>query len=143
MTCLRLLVASMQTATGSQETQTDTATSTKHVADPAEADETSTGPTAAGASEPSADAPPTEPVKPTVRRASPRTVVRDSLGVGEQLSDLPRRGNGSRSTTRTAAARDGAATAGSPSSASSSAASPSKGGNSSGGDSPGGDADDS
>jgi hypothetical protein len=60
-------------------------------------------------------------------------VVRGSLGVGEQLRDLPHRGNGGRLITRTGAAGDGAATAGPSSVASSSVASSLKGSNSSGG----------
>ena len=113
---------------------TDTATSTKDVTETAEADEASTGPTAASAPEPSASASTSASAKPTVRPATPRPVVRGSLGVGEQLRDLPHRGNGGHSTTRTAPAGDGAATVGPSSIASSPAASSSTGSNSSGGD---------
>jgi hypothetical protein len=103
---------------------------------------------AAGASElstratpnPSVSASTPKPAKPAGQPATPRPVVRGSLGVGEQLRDLPHRGNGGRHTTRISAAGDGAATAGPSSVASSSAASSSTGSNSSGGDSSGGDA---
>jgi hypothetical protein len=62
-------------------------------------------------------------------------MVRDSLGVGQQLPDLPHHGNGDPPTTRTAAVGDGAATAGLSSAASSST------GSSPGGGSPGGTGD--
>jgi hypothetical protein len=128
-------------------TSTDTPTRTEQVTptgtETAEADEASTGPTAVNAPEPSASASTSEPAKPAGRPATPRPVVRGSLGVGEQLRDLPHRGNGGRPTTQTAAACDGAATAGSSSVASSSVASSSTGSSSSGGGSSGGDAGDS
>jgi hypothetical protein len=121
-------------ATGTQQMSTEIAPLTTKVTETAKADEASTGPTEASAPEPSADASTSEPVKPTVRRVTPRPVVRGSLGVGEQLRDLPHRGNGGHPTTRTAAAGDGAATAGPSSVASSPAASSAAGDDSSGGD---------
>jgi hypothetical protein len=122
-------------------TSTDTVASTSDVTETAETEEESTEPTAASGREPAASASTPEPAKASVRPATPRPVVRDSLRAGEQLSDLPHRGNGSRSTTRTAAVGDGAAEAGSPSVASSSAAS--TGSKSTGGDSSSDDAGDS
>jgi hypothetical protein len=122
-------------------TSTDTVASTGDVTETAETEEESAEPTAASGREPAASASTPEPAKESVRPATPRPVVRDSLRAGEQLSDLPHRGNGSRSTTRTAAVGDGAAEAGSPSGASSSVASSSADSISSGGDSSDGDAD--
>ena len=87
------------TTTGTQKMSTDTATSTKDVAETAEADERSAGPTAASAPEPSPGASTSKRVKPAVRPATPRHVVRDSLGVGEQLRDRPHRPNSGRPTT--------------------------------------------
>jgi hypothetical protein len=114
-------------------TSTDTVASTSDVTEIAETEEESTEPEAASAPGPSATGSRSEPAKPTVRRVTPRTVVRDSLGVGEQLRDLPHRGNGGQPTTGTATADDGAATAGRSST----------GGKTAGADSPGGDSDDS
>jgi uncharacterized membrane protein YgcG len=121
-----------------QVTSTGTATSMEDVTETVETNEASTGPTAVNAPQPSAGAFTSGPAKPTVRPATPRPAVRGSLGVGEQLRDLPHRGNGVHPTTQTAAAGHGAATAGSSSVGSSSAASSSTGSNSSGGGSSGG-----
>jgi hypothetical protein len=117
-------------------TETSHLTSTKKVTETAEANEASTGPRATP--NPSVSASTPKPAKPAGQPATPRPVVRGSLGVGEQLRDLPHRGNGGRQTTRTSAADDEAATVGPSSVASSSAASSSTGSNSSGGDSSGG-----
>jgi hypothetical protein len=130
-------VASMQTATGSQQKQTDMATSTKHVTDRVEAEEAPTGLTAASASEPSAYAPASEPAKP----ATPRPVVRGSTELRQQLPDLSHPGDSVHSTAGTAAAGDEGTTAGSSSVASSSAAS--TGSKSARGDSSSDDAGDS
>jgi hypothetical protein len=119
-------------------TETSHVTSTKKVTETAKANEASTGPGATP--NPSVSASTPKPAKPAGQPATPRPVVRGSLGVGEQLRDLPHRGNGGRQSTRTSAAGDEAATAGPSSAASSSAASSSTGSNSSGGDSSGGDA---
>ncbi len=132
-------VMSTGTTTRTKQRSTDTATSTKDVTETAKTDEASTGPTAAGAPEPLASASTSGPAKPTVRPARPRPVVRGSLGVGEQLRDLPHRGNGGHPTTPIAAGR-GAATAGPSSVASSSAASSSTRSSSSGGGTSGGHA---
>jgi hypothetical protein len=121
--------------------ETGRVTSTKKVTETAEANDASAGSTAASAPEPSANASTPKPAKPA-GRPTPRPVVRGSLGVDEQLGDLPHRGNGGRPTTRTAAAPDGAATA-EPSSAASSPAPSASAGDSSGDDSAGGDAGDS
>jgi hypothetical protein len=83
----------------------------------------------------------TEPAKPAERPATPRPVVRGSLRQDDLLSNVPHRGNGGRSTTRTASASE--ATGGLSSVASSPAASSPAGSDSSGDDSSGGDADDS
>jgi hypothetical protein len=131
-------VTSTEPATGNEQMSTDAANPRKDVTETAKVDEASAGPAAARAPEPSGGASTSEPVKPTVRRVTPRTVVRDSLGVGEPLRDLPHRGNGGHLTTRTAAAADGAATAGP-----SSRGTNSSGSDSSGGDSPGGSSNDS
>ena len=112
-------------------------TSTEKVTKTAKAKEASTGPRAT--LNPSVSASTPEPAKPAGQPATPRPVVRGSLGVGERLRDLPQRGNGGRQTTRTSAAGDKAATAGPSSVASTSAASSSTGGESSDGDSCGGD----
>jgi hypothetical protein len=119
-------------------TETSHVTSTKKVTETAKANEASTGPTATP--NPSVSASTPKPAKPAGQPATPRPVVRGSLRVGEQLRDLPHRGNDGRQTTRTSAAGDEAATAGPSSVASSSAASSSRGSNSSGGDSSGDDA---
>ena len=74
-------------------TETGDVTSWKKATETAKADEAPAGPTAASAPEPSASASISEPVKPKVRSATPRPVVRSSLGVGEQLRDRPHRGN--------------------------------------------------
>jgi hypothetical protein len=115
-------VASTEPATGNEQRSTDRATSAKDVTETVEADEAS--------------------AKPAGRPATPRPMVRGSLGVGEQLSDLPHRGNGGRPTSWTTADGDGAATA-RPSSATVSSASSSSKGSSSRGDSADGDADNS
>jgi hypothetical protein len=133
-------VASMQTATGSQQTQTDTATFTKHVTDRADADESSTVLTAASSSEPPANAPTSDPAKPAGRLATPRPVKRGSTELRQQLTDLSRNSDNAHSTAGTADAGDKGTTAGSstnaPSAASSSSPdnSNSARGNSSGGD---------
>jgi len=62
--------------------------------------------TEVNAAEPSASDSASEPTKPAGRPAAPRPVVRDSLKVGEQLREVPHRGNGDRTITRTAAAGD-------------------------------------
>lgn len=82
--------------------------------------------------EPSASASTSEPKEPTVRRVTPRTAVRDSLGVGEQPRDLPHRAKVGHPTTGTAG--DGAATV---------AESSPGGKKTSGAESAGGDSDDS
>ena len=137
-------MTSTEPATENVQISTDTETPMTGVAETAEEDEAPTGPTAASAPEPSLSASTSKPAKPTLRPATPRPVVRGSLGVGEQLRDLPQRGNGGRPTTRTADAGDrAAAAAGASSVASSPAASRSTAGKSSGGDSSRGDAGDS
>jgi hypothetical protein len=119
-------------------TSTDTPTRTQQVSlAPAGASESSTTATP----EPSASASTPKPPKHAGQPAKPRPVVRDALGLGQQLPDRSHRGEAEQPTTRTAAAGAGAATAGPSSVASSSVASSSKGSNSSGGDSSGGDAD--
>jgi hypothetical protein len=124
-------VTSIDKRTHIEQVTTQPATET------AEADEESTGPTAVNAPKPSASASTSQPVNPAGRPATPGSVVRDSLGVGDQLRDPSHPGNGGHLTTRTVAAGEGAAaTAGSSSVASSSK----KGGRSSGGDSSDGDA---
>jgi hypothetical protein len=142
-------VTSTGSATGTPQMSTDTATSTTNVTetDPATSTQTANEThqatsTAANASEDStkptqglsATASTSKPAKPA-GRPTPRPVVRDSLGVGQQLPDLPHHGNGDPPTTRTAAVGDGAATAGLSSAASSST------GSSPGGGSPGGTGD--
>jgi hypothetical protein len=129
-------VTSTEPATGNEELSTDTVTSTTDVTETAKADEESTVRAAGSAPRLSANDSAPEATKPTVRRATPRSVVRGSLGVGEQLRGLPHRGKGGHRNTETG---DGAATAG-PSSA---ADNSSTGGDSSGAASPGGAPDDS
>jgi len=124
-------------------TETGQVTSTKNVTETAEADETPSGPTAAVAAETSADALTPRAAKPLGRPATPRSVVRGSLGVGRQLHDRPHRGDADQPTTRGAAAGDGAAMAGPSSVASSPADSSPEGSNSASGNSSDGDADDS
>jgi hypothetical protein len=126
-------VTSTEPATENESLSTDTTTSTKDRTETAKPDEESTVPAAGSAPGPSANDSEPEATKPTVRRATPRIVVRDSLGVGEQLRGLPHRGKGGHPTTETGAAGDGAATAGPSSTA----------GNSTAGNSSGGDSDDS
>jgi hypothetical protein len=129
---------SPQVAPTETVTETSHVTSTKKVTETAKANEASTGPRATP--NPSVSASTPKPAKPAGQPATPRPVVHGSLGVGEQLRDLPHRGNGGRQNTRSSAAGDEAATAGPSSVTSSSAASSSTGSNSSGGDSSGGDA---
>lgn len=103
-------MTSLESATGNEELSTDTATSTKDMTGTAKPNEASAGSTAGSAPEPSANDSDPEATKPIERGVTPRTVVRDSLGVGEQLRYLPHRGNGGHLTTGTGAADDGAAT---------------------------------
>jgi hypothetical protein len=117
-------------------TETSQEMSTKKVTETATAIEASTG-----SPNRSVSASTPKPAKPAGQPSTPRPVVRGSLGVDEQLRDLPHRGNGGRQTTQTSAAGDEVATAGPSSVASSSVASSSTGGNSSVGDSSGGEAD--
>jgi hypothetical protein len=81
-------------------TDSEQVTSAKDLTETVEADEVSTGPAAISASERPARASTSEPAKPAERAATPRPVVRDSLGAGKQLSNLPHRGNGGRPTTQ-------------------------------------------
>jgi hypothetical protein len=119
-----------------QVTSTDTPTRTQQVSSaPAGASESSTTATP----EPSASASTPKPAKPAGQPAKPRPVVRDSLGVGQQLPDRSHRGESDQPTTRTAAASAGAATGAGSSAASSSAASSSTGSSSPGGGASGGD----
>jgi hypothetical protein len=130
---------SAELATGNEQMSTDTALS-KDATETAESDEASTGPTPSSAREPSASDATPQAAKPTVPKATPRPVVRDSLGVRQQRPDRSHRGEDDQRTTRTAAAGAGAATGAGSSAASSSAASSSSGGSSSRGAS-GGDGD--
>jgi hypothetical protein len=130
-------VMSTGTATGTPQMSTDTAPSTTNATETDAA--TSTAANASGHSTKptqglSVSASTSKPAKPA-GRPTPRPVVRDSLGVDQQLPDLPHHGNGDPPTTRTAAVFDGAATAGPLSAASSST------GSSPGGGSPGGTGD--
>jgi len=118
-------------------TETSQVTSTKKVIETAKANEASTGPRATP--NPSLSASTPKPAKPAGQLATPRPLVHDSLGVGEQLRDLLHRGDSGGQTIRTSTAGDQPATAGPSSGASSSASSPSTGSNSAGGDSSGGD----
>jgi hypothetical protein len=102
--------------------------STMEVAETAKPNEASTEATAASGPEASASDDASEPTKPKARAATPRPVVRDSLGSNEQRSGVPQPGNG-------------ASKAESSSAASSSATSSPTESNSSGDDSSGGDAD--
>jgi hypothetical protein len=105
-------------------------TSTENVTE-INTNEASTGPSAVNGPEPSASASTPKPAKPGGQPAKPRPVVRDSLGVGQQLPDRSHRGEGDQPTTRTAPAA-GAATGTRSSTASSSAASSSTGSSSRG-----------
>jgi hypothetical protein len=109
-------VVSTKMPAGNAQISTDTALS-NDVTETAESDEASTVPSNAG--EPSASDDTPKAAKPTVRKATPRPVFRGSLGVGEQLPDLPHRGNDGRKTSQTD--DNEAATAGSASVTSSSA----------------------
>jgi hypothetical protein len=128
---------SAELATGNEQMSTDTALS-KDATETVESDGASTGPTPSSARELSASDATPKAAKPTVPKATPRPVVRDSLGVGDQLRDLAHRGNGGRPTAQTGAAGGGAATDASSSVESSPAAS-----SSTDSDSTDGDADDS
>ena len=110
-------------------TETSHVTSTTKVIETAKANEASTGSRATPNISDSAPMP--KPAKPAGRPGTPRPVVRGSLGVSEELRDLPHRGN----------RRDHVATAGPSSVPSSSAASRSTGSNSAAGGSSGTDAD--
>ena len=89
------------------------------------AGEPSTEPTAVNDPKPSAGASPSGSAKPSVRPATPRSVVRGPLGALEKLRDPSHRRHGGEPTTHAALTTDKAATTGS---------------NPSGGDAPGGDA---
>jgi hypothetical protein len=129
---------STEPTTENEKFSTDTAASTADVTETVAADEESMEPIAAKAREVSADASTSEPVKSGGRSATPRSVVRDSLGAGEHPGELSHQDNGDRLTTRTVAAGEGAAaTAGSSSAESSSAASSSTDSSSSRGNSSG------
>jgi hypothetical protein len=111
------------TTTGTHQMSTEGARSTKDASETAKTDEAL-------------------PAKPAGRPATPRPVVRDSLGVDDQLRDPSHRGNGGHLTTRTAAADEGAAATAGPSEvASPSAGSSATDRDSSVGDSSDGDAD--
>jgi hypothetical protein len=135
--------------TGIPQISADTATPGKDRTETAVADEASMGPamvsaprasTAVNRFEPSASRSIAESAKPTRRGATPRPVVRPSLGVDEPLRDLTRRVTGGRPATRLAAASDGAPARPSPAGSSLDMSSPT-GGNSS--DSSDGDVGDS
>jgi hypothetical protein len=112
-----------------QVTSADTPTRTQQVSSaPAGASESSNTATL----QPSASASTPKPAKPAGQPAKPRPVVRDSLGVGQQLPDRSHRGEGDQPTTRTDAADAEAATGAHSSAASSSAASSSTGSSSRG-----------
>jgi hypothetical protein len=117
-------------------TETGQATSTKKMTETRQATSTPAGASESSIKatrEPSASASAPEPAKPAARPATPRPVTRGPTGVsGQQLGDLPHRGNSEQPTTRTAAADAGAATARpssapTPSATSSSTGSPSRG----------------
>src|SRR6478609_7365840 len=144
--------ASPQGAPTEPETETDpptsaqTATDTEQPTSPNATETTKVTSTAASAVEPSARPTPEasatsaltpKPAKPAGQRAKPRPMVRDWLGVGQRLSDLPHRGICGPPRTRTAAA-DAEATGEPSSTASLSAASSSAGSSSGGGSSAGG-----
>ncbi|MFC7671776.1 hypothetical protein ACFQWH_01745 [Mycolicibacterium sp. GCM10028919] len=107
-------------ASVNQQLSTDAAISTTDVTKTDAVD----GAAAARGLEPVADESRSEPQQPTVRRATPGTLARGSLDVGERPRDLRHRGPRDDSTTRTAATGDGVSTAGSPSAASPAASSP-------------------
>jgi hypothetical protein len=121
-------VTSTVPASETEQLSRDTAASTMDVADTAKPDEASTEATAASGPEASASDDASEPTKPKARPATPRPVVRDSLGSDEQRPVLPQPGNA-------------VAKAESSSAASSSATSSPTERNSSGDDSSGGDGD--
>jgi hypothetical protein len=127
---------STKLVTETQQISTDTGTSTKDATGTAEAKVTSTRAMAAKAAERPSGASVPKLTKTTVRSATPRPMVRNSLELGGRLRDLARSGHGGRLTSQTAADGDGAGTAESSSGAKSSAGSFSAGSNS-----PGGDAD--
>lgn len=109
-------------------------TSTKDVTD--KTDQESTEPEAVSTPESAAAEARSEPVKPKVRLATPRPVVRDSLDVSKQLPDQPHRAKGGRPTSETTGA-DGAATSESSSTATQSGDSSPEGGGASDGDAAG------
>lgn len=118
-----------------KRTHAGAAPSTEKVRDATEtvaAEGASTEPVTASDPGPAGDA--TEPTKPAARPATPRPVVRDSLGAEPKTSDPSHHGNGGRSSTKKPADRQ-AATAGSSSADSSSTDSASSAGGSSDGDS--------
>jgi hypothetical protein len=124
---------STKLTTEDEQVSTDTETSTRDMTEVADADEASTERTAASDPEPSAGASPSESAEATLRPATPRPVVRSSLGVAELLRD--------QTAVHTAGAGDGAATAESSSAPTSGTASSSTGSSSSSGGSSDGEAD--
>ena len=78
---------STEPAPGIERRSTHTATSTKDDSETVKADEPSTEPTAVDALKPSAGASPSGSAKPSVRPATPRSVVRGPFGVLEKLRD--------------------------------------------------------
>jgi hypothetical protein len=128
-------VTSIDKRTHTEQVSTGVATSKQGVTETVEAEEESTGPTAAvKASESSASDSTSETAKPAGRKETPRPVVRDSLRAVKQLSEQSHPGNGG------STADDEPTTAESSSVASSSHGSSSKGSRSSDGDSSGSDA---
>ena len=133
-------------------TSAQTATDTEQSTPPKNITETTTATSmAASAVVPSARPTPeasatsaltSKPAKPAGQPAKPWPVVRDSLGVDQQLPGRSHRGGGHQPTTQTAAAGAGEAT-GARSSAPSSSAASSSTGSSSGGGASGGDGDSS
>jgi hypothetical protein len=105
-----------------------TVEATKDLTETVEADDIASGPTTVSALEPSTDVPTAEPAKPAPRHATPRSVVRDVLGLGRQVRDLLHR----------PPTGDGAAKGRTSPAASSPATSPSTRNNSKDGDSPAG-----
>lgn len=83
-------------------------TSTVDVTEYVEVEQVSTEATVVDVPDPPAGAVPSEPGKPAGRAATPRPLVRDSLGLGEKLRDRLQSADGARPTTRPAEAGDGA-----------------------------------
>jgi hypothetical protein len=101
-------VTSAEPATDNDQISTDTEASTRDEAETPTTNVPSTDPTAASAPDSSASNDESEPAKPKARAATPRPVVRDSLGSDERRPGQRPNGNGTAKTESSSAAASSA-----------------------------------